>query len=393
MTNLNALTRRRYCGPALVLAVVGLGAVAPAPVLAQGPVWMQRLVDPSPTPRFQSAMVYDSSRGVSVLFGGTRTGSPSGTNGETWAWDGTGWSQLASSGPSFRRRHAMAFDSARGVAVLFGGVVGIADNGETWEWNAAAAGVQGVGGWMQRAIPGPSPRSSHAMAYDSARGVTVLFGGYTGTYNGETWEFDGNTWTRRVVDGPSPRTGHAMAYDSGRGVTVLFGGRFGNTYLGDTWEWDGAAWSHRLESQINPPTGREAPAMAYDSARGVTVLMGGANQIGINSDTWEWDGSTWSQRPVRGISPQASHVMAYDTARAQTVLFGSSAGLLSSETWIMAQPCAADFNNTGGVSVQDLFDFLAAYFTNQPSADVNASGQVSVQDIFDFLAGYFAGCP
>ncbi|MFH0981929.1 MAG: hypothetical protein V2A79_10350 [Planctomycetota bacterium] len=30
--------------------------------------------------------------------------------------------------------------------------------------------------WMNR--PGPSPRYDHAMAYDSARGVTVLFGGW-----------------------------------------------------------------------------------------------------------------------------------------------------------------------------------------------------------------------
>lgn len=54
--------------------------------------------------------------------------------------------------------------------------------------------------------------------------------------------------------------------------------------------------------------------------------------------------------------------------------------------------CPADFNNSGGLSVQDLFDFLTAYFTNQPTADFNASGNISVQDIFDYLTAYFAGC-
>ena len=34
----------------------------------------------------------------------------------------------------------------------------------------------------------PSPRYLHAMAYDSARGVTVLFGGYDWSCYGETWE-------------------------------------------------------------------------------------------------------------------------------------------------------------------------------------------------------------
>jgi hypothetical protein len=28
--------------------------------------------------------------------------------------------------------------------------------------------------------------------------------------------------------------------------------------------------------------------------------------------------------------------------------------------------CKADFNNSGGISVQDIFDFLAAYFAGCP---------------------------
>jgi hypothetical protein len=54
--------------------------------------------------------------------------------------------------------------------------------------------------------------------------------------------------------------------------------------------------------------------------------------------------------------------------------------------------CKADYNHSGSVSVQDIFDFLAGYFSGNPNADINASGAVSVQDIFDFLAAYFAGC-
>jgi hypothetical protein len=55
--------------------------------------------------------------------------------------------------------------------------------------------------------------------------------------------------------------------------------------------------------------------------------------------------------------------------------------------------CAADFNCSGAITVQDIFDFLAAYFAGNPLADFNGSGGISVQDIFDFLAAYFAGCP
>ena len=54
--------------------------------------------------------------------------------------------------------------------------------------------------------------------------------------------------------------------------------------------------------------------------------------------------------------------------------------------------CPADLNCSGAVTVQDIFDFLALYFTSSPKADVNGSGDISVQDIFDFLAVYFGGC-
>lgn len=54
--------------------------------------------------------------------------------------------------------------------------------------------------------------------------------------------------------------------------------------------------------------------------------------------------------------------------------------------------CPGDFNGSGAVSVQDIFDFLAAYFAADPNADFNRSGALSVQDLFDFLAAYFGPC-
>ncbi len=58
----------------------------------------------------------------------------------------------------------------------------------------------------------------------------------------------------------------------------------------------------------------------------------------------------------------------------------------------LALYCPADINCSGSVTVQDIFDFLALYFSSAPKADINGSGSVTVQDIFDFLALYFSGC-
>ncbi len=54
--------------------------------------------------------------------------------------------------------------------------------------------------------------------------------------------------------------------------------------------------------------------------------------------------------------------------------------------------CLPDFNRSGGLEVQDIFDFLNAWFAGDPAADFNGHG-LEVQDIFDFLNAWFAGCP
>jgi hypothetical protein len=53
--------------------------------------------------------------------------------------------------------------------------------------------------------------------------------------------------------------------------------------------------------------------------------------------------------------------------------------------------CAGDFDGSGSLSVQDIFDFLNAWFAGSPAGDFNGGG-LTVQDIFDFLNGWFAGC-
>jgi len=281
----------------LTLSCIGL------PDLASGQScngWTLRATT-GPPAQYGHAMAYDSARGVTVLFGGYNFPS----KGDTWEWDGGVWTLRDTMGPPLGHP-VMVYDTARRVTVLFNGE-------ETWEWDGAT--------WTQRATTVPSLRWDHAMAYDSARRVTVLFGGkFFGTYNHETWEWDGTNWTKKGNGGPPDRGGHAMAYDSARGVTVLFGGFAYDVYYDDTWEWNGTGWHKRVSSG---PRERAYHAMAYDSARGVTVLFGGGKDHPYGASTWEWDGTDWTQRdfhePPEGRN---RHAMVYDSARAFTVLFG-----------------------------------------------------------------------
>jgi hypothetical protein len=58
-------------------------------------------------------------------------------------------------------------------------------------------------------------------------------------------------WTQKLpAKSPSGRHGHAMAYDSAHGQVVLFGGLGAdNTVLSDTWTWDGSNWTQKIARQ------------------------------------------------------------------------------------------------------------------------------------------------
>jgi hypothetical protein len=144
----------------------------------------------------------------------------------------------------------------------------------------------------------PSPRQLAAMAYDSMRGRAVLFGGHGPDALGDTWEWDGHRWFPVVGAGfpPPARSGASMAFDAARGVVVMFGGvDLGGTVLEDTWEWDGATWVE-VTGAASPPA-RERAAMAYDPERARIVLYGGTDGTIPLRDTWIWDGETWAAEP------------------------------------------------------------------------------------------------
>src|SRR5256885_5190197 len=135
------------------------------------------------------------------------------------------------------------------------------------------------------------------------------------------------TWTQGTpVTSPAPRYAHGMAYDSARGVTVLFGGAavVGGTVINadDTWEWDGSNWTQRTPSLS--PAGRREFAMAYDAARQVTVLFGGIDTAGtFRNDTWEWDGMNWIRMtPATSPAGRIDTAMVYDAAIQKVILFG-----------------------------------------------------------------------
>jgi hypothetical protein len=308
------------------------------------------------------ALAYDRQRARMVLHGGLRVVSASGgteflvTN-ATFERDASGtWQFVTDEGPSPRYGHAMAYDEARGVSVLFGGFLcdsalcspggGPAHFGDTWEWDGAT--------WTERVVPGPGPRWLHAMAYDPVRQRVVLHGGRHpfGQQLMDLWEWDGTSWTARGTLGdpapgptgdplgqPKPRESHGLVFDRARNALVLHGGGLfigGNTNAraGETWELD-VAGQWRLRAVAPPGSGLGFPdhrAMAFDLHRGTTLLLTNRNAAGaLSGQLWEWAGSSWL--PIGNLPSRSSAAMAYDEARRRMVIVGGANFFTRSDVW------------------------------------------------------------
>lgn len=228
-----------------------------------------------------------------------------------WAWDGAGWAPVAAPSLLYRTNFAAAYDARRDRVVVFGGRQGAGNYPiDTWEWDGEA--------WFQLAASGPSGREAHGMVYDEARHRTVLFGGERAQQLlGDTWEFDGQQWVAVGAGGPSARTVGAMEYDPTRGRTVLMGR---SSWPQDWWEWDGSTWTERPALATDSLT----RWMAFDRGRGVMVVGRQVPEAPYwRSETIDLDTAT-GQLTVRSPDYSGSGWAAYDAGRGRVVVVSSA---------------------------------------------------------------------
>lgn len=324
-----------------LLATVSLLTLTTA---ASAQSWL--LLTPAPYPtvlaRRDGGCAFDPIQGKVLIYGGLQS-SPTLTMNDTWAFDGTNWTQLApATTPPARWGHRMVYDSRRARIVTFGGrsptTTAVAN--DTWEWDGS--------NWMQ-VFPTASPnaRAFYSMAYDERRGKTIVYGTQSGATVGtlggnQTWEYDGTTWAQAITAYVPPGLeAPGMVYDKGRGVTVMFGGWNGTspgTDYRNTWEFDGVNWVDRGVFATAPATGYRT-GMVYDDARGRVVLYGGYSGGAIQQKVWEYDGNTWTN-VLAGVGPGriTEGYMAYSPTLQMSMYFGGSgptvAGTVNNETWL-----------------------------------------------------------
>jgi hypothetical protein len=328
----------------LILMLVGC---TPAPTAAATPASVSVATftppaTPSPTPvdrpvleagQWAYIFYHDGLEQVVMVNGGPERGKPAGEPLELWGWEGTQWSLIVADkdGPTWRNWPAAAYDSARDVLVIHGGLQPGNHFDETWEWDGQT--------WTHfTAIGG---REGALMAYDQARAKMVLFGGSDSTMDihGDTWEWDGQSWIRVSESGPAPRFPGGMVYDPVREVVLLYSGHFadlsgGSIDYDDLWAWDGNAWRELAVDGLTPGH-RTHAGFVYDPVTQNVLLISSGNDTFL-SDMWAWDGTQWKELPPANTPARSGNNVAYDPNRDRFILFGGvdrPGGRALDDTW------------------------------------------------------------
>jgi hypothetical protein len=130
-------------------------------------------------------------------------------------------------------------------------------------------------------------------------------------------------------------------------------------------------WRHGVNTIIDGPGG---------------ATPGGGTVSGANSDTLT----------ITGVAPTDFGAYRVQSQNECGTMDAAPAFIIT-----VLPPCTADFNNSGAATVQDVFDYLAAWFAQcaapgdppcTRTADIDGSGDITLQDLFDFLSDWFAGC-
>ena len=280
----------------------------------------------------EGAVTFDTRRNVVQVVGGICSGS---TNTELlYEWDGTNWTKVTitlAMGNIYGE--ALAYDSSRGYTVVFGGtnLAGSA-RAATYLYSGGIFLIVGdATAPVQRSLPifvtFPDPNPDPVTGPDPKKGRIILFAGLNET--GELvdlWQYQNGVWSiiddAKIPIGCSQPTG---TYDSDRKKLVLYCGFDSSVH-----EWDGTTWKDFVSFKDNQkPAPRRLQAMVYDANIKKSVIFGGYDN-NYRDDTWTWDGTTWNRVKKNPAPSRTNTAMWYDPLMNRTVLYGGI-GRLTSE--------------------------------------------------------------
>lgn len=223
--------------------------------------WTRVDLKVAPRPRTAASAGYDPVTKQVIMFGGwaaadvvqrADVGNPIDVLTDTWAWDGSQWSQLAPlHSPPGGGPESMAWDSATKTLVMIAGASTWSWNGTDWTMHESAdqptsgivyaddslgmamiIGPTGQFSWTGIKWVWKSPltyRGDAGVAFNPLSTLLMSFGsggcGGIGGNNAQTWVSADDGWqSLPTTTHPPARAGSYLAYDADIGGLVMFGG-------------------------------------------------------------------------------------------------------------------------------------------------------------------------
>ncbi|MFI4917485.1 MAG: GC-type dockerin domain-anchored protein [Phycisphaerales bacterium JB060] len=399
--------------------------------------------------------VYDDGSGPQLVAGGRFERGGLVAASRVARWDGQRWHPLGEY-PGDERTivNALAvFDDGSGPALYAGGgpVYGYSDPGEhIARWNGSAwvplgEGLNGTVSDMAVYDDGDGPDLYVAGGFTQAGGRLAK----------HIARWDGSAWSTVGVgrgEGFDRAVSALEVYDDGTGPALYAGGSFrvaGGTASGRLARWDGVAWSPVKEG---PGADDDVLALeTYDLSEGPRLFAAGdflnidgtpANRVaqwdgsewtplgvgvlrdvnalvGFDDGTGpalyaagdffrlgderrayyiaRWDGTDWSPLDT-GLDDHAEALAVHDDGSGQALYVGgvfSAAGGVASTgiaRWDGCDPCRADLDGDGALTVFDFIAFINLYNTGDLAADFDGDGELTVLDFLAFQNAFDAGC-
>jgi len=222
----------------------------------------------------------------------------------------------------------------RGYGILPEGILGdtapeLGDTGTLGLRDGNGVLLEGAGTWSI-VDPVTSPPAEVWCPYtDTWRGE--LRAVQIAWYGNSLWRFTGGGWQQLQVldvefDGSPLGAYNGVAFDSQRGVLVLMGS---GSETGDTWELSANSWRYVPYSGA-PPV--DDATMVYDDNLGQVLLFGGQQGGTAVGDTYAWDGVQWNWLDVPGPEPRMNALAVYDPTIGKVVLTGGNRVLPAGQT-------------------------------------------------------------
>ena len=201
----------------------------------------------------------------------------------------------------------------------------------------------------------------------------------------ELWISDGTVnGTGMVLDmTPGPDSTPISVMGSLPGKVIL--SVYGSTTGSEPWVTDGTAAGTVMLADTDPGSvgGVGFGAVLKDRMYLISPYL---------DNLWVTDGTPVGTMPVPNApGPRAPRFNIASLIPVGSTLFCLLPGSNAPELWVIER-CRADTNNSGGVTIDDLFLFFNAWFQGQSRGDFDLSGQVTIDDLFLFINAWFNGC-